>query len=63
MSTVEQGIDHRARVRGAATARTKANRALRVAVRDAYAAGVSYAELARMLGVSRQAVRQLAERD
>jgi predicted transcriptional regulator len=49
-----------ARVSRAAAARNNADSVLRAAIQDAYAAGVPYAELARELGVTRQAVRQFA---
>lgn len=58
--------DPLARVKRAADAERRAaatsRAALLDAVRDALAAGVSYGELGRTLGVSRQAVRQLVER-
>lgn len=54
--------DPLARVKRTAAAQERATRAHRVALRDAYAAGISYGELGRALGVSRQAVRQLVER-
>lgn len=46
----------------AAAAKRRADEEYRAALLAAVAAGVSYAELARTLGVSRQAVRQLVER-
>jgi DNA-directed RNA polymerase specialized sigma24 family protein len=57
--------NHRAaviRVKSAAKAKHRSDKNYRAAVIAALAAGVSYIELAQVLGVSRQAVRQLARR-
>jgi DNA-directed RNA polymerase specialized sigma24 family protein len=51
-----------ARVKQAAAERGRAEEAYRAAVLSAYVAGLSYAQIAKAAGVSRQAVRQLVER-
>lgn len=51
-----------ARVKRAASARRRAEDQYRAALVAAAGAGVSYAELARAAGTTRQAVRQLVER-
>jgi len=54
--------DPLAAVKRADAARRRAELRFRASLREAHAAGISYGELGRLLGVSRQAVRQLVER-
>lgn len=55
--------DPLARVKRAASAKRRAEREYRSALEAAHAAGASFVELARLVGVSRQAVREfLTER-
>lgn len=51
-----------ANLKRAARAKARADAQLRTTILAAVAAGVSYADVARALGVSRQAVRQLVTR-
>lgn len=54
--------DHLTSVKRAARAKSRADARLRETIVEAVATGASYADVARVLGVSRQAVRQLLTR-
>lgn len=54
--------DHLQSVKRAARAKSRADAQLRAAILAAVEAGISYADVARALGVSRQAVRQFVTR-
>lgn len=56
------GSDSLARLTRAASAKRRADQQYRAALAAALAAGHTYAEIAKALGVSRQAVRQLVQR-
>lgn len=54
--------DHAARILHAIRAEQAAEQARRQAIVDAHRAGATFAELGRLLTVSRQAVKQLVDR-